>query len=309
MREQIMLKAGLRELCEQYETDCRRRGLRESSIQKYISRCEPFLKGLEDAGVENASDITAERVVRVCLSLKSNYYWEPVHTFLHALAEAGYTDRDYSYVVPVNRRPQPMPSVYTPEEIRRIEAAIDTSIPNGKRAYAMLLLATRLGLRSGDILGLTFQDLDFEKDIIRLTQHKTETHMELPLLPEVRTALLDYIERERGNSEEPYVFLCSVPPYSHLSNSFMRKLVATAVEKAGIDPAGRKVGPRAFRSSLASSMVNDNIPYDVVRKTLGHRDLNAIKSYARLDVEQLRLYALDVPAATGTFARYLQGGL
>ena len=121
-------------------------------------------------------------------------------------------------------------------------------------------------------------------------------------------ALLDYIEKGRGDSEEPYVFLCSVPPYSHLSNSFMRKLVATAVKKAGIDPAGRKVGPRAFRSSLASSMVNDSIPYDVVRKTLGHRDLNAIKNYARLDIEQLRLYALEVPAATGVFLELLVGG-
>ena len=35
-------------------------------------------------------------------------------------------------------------------------------------------------------------------------------------------------------------------------------------------------------------MVNDNIPYEVVRKTLGHTDQNAIRSYARLDLEQLR---------------------
>src|SRR5699024_12830730 len=57
---------------------------------------------------------------------------------------------------------------------------------------------------------------------------------------------------------------------------------------AGIDPDGRKQGPHAFRSSLASSMVNDNIPYEVVRKTLGHTDQNAIRSYARLDLEQDR---------------------
>ena len=105
-----------------------------------------------------------------------------------------------------------MPSVYTPEEIRRIEAAIDTSCSNGKRAYAMLLLATRLGLRSGDIIGLTLQELDFEAGLIHLTQHKTDTPMELPLLPEVEMALRDYIEKERGSSEKPYVFLCNIPP-------------------------------------------------------------------------------------------------
>ena len=306
--ESVGNQTRLKVLPEEYEAHCRAKGLKESSIQLYVKLSRRFLAGLESAGAETVAEINAERVMQACLSLKSTYYWETIHTFMRFLAEAGYTDRDYSYVIPVHRRPQPMPSVYTPEEIRRIEATIDTSCPNGKRAYAMLLLATRLGLRSGDIIGLTLQELDFEAGLIHLTQHKTDTPMELPLLPEVEMALRDYIEKERGNSEKPYVFLCSIPPYSHLSNSFMRKLVATAVEKAGIDPAGRKVGPRAFRSSLASSMVNDSIPYDVVRKTLGHRDLNAIKNYARLDMEQLRLYALEVPAATGVFAEILTGG-
>ena len=298
----------LKALPEEYEAHCRSKGLRESSIQLYGKLSRRFLKCMEDAGVETAAEINAESVTRACLSMKSTFYWETIHTFMHYLAEAGYTDRDYSYVVPLHKRPQPMPSVYTPEEIIKIEAAIDTSQMNGKRAYAMLLLATRLGLRSGDILCLTLKDLDFAAEIIRLTQHKTDTPMELPMVPEVKTALLDYIENERMDSSHPYVFLCTVPPYSHLSNSFMRKLVANAIKRAGIDPAGRRVGPRAFRSSLASSMVNDNIPYDVVRKTLGHRDLNAIKNYARLDIERLRQYALEAPAATGIFANLLAGG-
>ena len=76
---------------------------------------------------------------------------------------------------------------------------------------------------------------------------------------------------------------------------------------AGIDPDGRKQGPHAFRSSLASPMVNDSIPYEVVRKTLWHTDQNAIRSYARLDLEQLRGYAIPVMEATGTFAAFLEG--
>ena len=54
-------------------------------------------------------------------------------------------------------------------------------------------------------------------------------------------------------------------------------------------------------------MVNDNIPYEEVRKALGHTDQNAIQSYASLDVEQLRNYALPVMEATGTFAAFLEG--
>ena len=93
----------------------------------------------------------------------------------------------------------------------------------------------------------------------------------------------------------------------NLLKSSYTKIVRTAIAAAGIDPDGRKQGAHAFRSSLASSMVNDNIPYEVVRKTLGHTDQNAIRSYARLDLEQLRGYALPVMEAAGTFAAFLEG--
>jgi hypothetical protein len=54
-------------------------------------------------------------------------------------------------------------------------------------------------------------------------------------------------------------------------------------------------------------MVNDSISYDVVRKTLGHSDPNAVKSYAKLDINRLRAYALKVPESTGEFAKFLSG--
>lgn len=62
-----------------------------------------------------------------------------------------------------------------------------------------------------------------------------------------------------------------------------------------------------MRSSLASSMINDNVSYEVVRRTLGHTSVNAVRSYAKLDVEQLKLYTLEPPEASGHFAEYLLG--
>ena len=47
-------------------------------------------------------------------------------------------------------RDRPYPSVYTAEEIQKIENSVDQSSPHGKRDYAALLLATRLGIRSGE---------------------------------------------------------------------------------------------------------------------------------------------------------------
>ena len=74
----------------------------------------------------------------------------------------GKSDRDYSVVVPNSRSPQPMPSVYSEEELRKIEAAIDRNTLTGKRDYAIVLLATRLGIRPGNIAYITMKELDFQ---------------------------------------------------------------------------------------------------------------------------------------------------
>ena len=307
-REDIILETSLGRLLEAYADHCRRNGLRESSVQLYWKLALRFLKGLEDAGVTGAADIGPHEVSCACLALKSNYYLSAIHTFLRFLAEEGYTQRDYSCIEPLFKRPQPMPPVYSEAEIRRIEAAVDRQGPHGKRDYAALLLATRLGIRGGDIATLTFEELDFKRNTICLTQQKTATPVSLPMLPEIKAALLDYLEHERASSDSAYVFLSLKPPFSHISVHLLGKLTSTAIRSAGIVPGGRKCGPHAFRASLASSMVNDDVPYEVVRNTLGHTDVNAIKSYAKLDVERLRVYALAVPEATGYFAKFLSGG-
>jgi len=187
-----------------------------------------------------------------------------------------------------------------------MEAAIDRDNPMGKRDYAIVLLATRLGLRLDDIRTMRFDELDFVKDTICLTQKKTLVELKLSIIPELKNALLDYIQNGRPDIDDA-VFLISYPPYRQMGKGGVVSCFHRALHKAKIIRGNRGIGPRAFRSSLASSMVNDGIPYEAVRKVLGHIDANAISHYAKLDIERLRFYALPVPAATGAFADFLAG--
>ena len=302
----VVLPVGLTLLLRSYIERCKAKGYQPRSIELYEKICRWFLRLLADEGVSDADGITTTTVSRACLGLTSNYYYSAIHTFLRYLYDARLLDRDYSCIVPYYKRPQPMPSVYSMEEVQKLEAQTQRN-SCGKRDYAVLLLATRLGLRAGDIATMTFDELDFEHDSIRLVQQKTDVSLELPMLPVIRTSLLDYIQNARGYSDCPYVFLSATPPYSHISVQLIGKIVRTAIAGAGVVSGNRKQGPHAMRSSLASSMVNDDVPYEVVRRTLGHTDVNAIKSYARLDVEQLQLYTLEAPKATGSFAELLAG--
>jgi integrase len=240
------------------------------------------------------------------LALKSNYYLSTVKTFLRAMATMGRTDRDYSGVVPMFKRPQPMPTVYNEDEIQQFEAQVRKRCC--KRNYAIILLATRLGIRSGDIVRMKLSDVDFCEETIRVTQQKTTAEIDLPLVPVIKSALHDYLDNSRPECGSPYIFVREKPPYDKpLKISYIGNMVRRNLDYAGVEKGERHRGPHSFRSSLASSMVNDGISYDAVRKALGHIDQNAIKSYAKLDVEKLRTYALAVPKATSGFAKLLSG--
>ncbi|MCL4319091.1 MAG: hypothetical protein M1596_04260 [Firmicutes bacterium] len=57
--------------------------------------------------------------------------------------------------VPSAGRYQRIPSAWPEDAIARLVAAVDCGNPLGKRDYAILLLAARLGVRVGDIKALT----------------------------------------------------------------------------------------------------------------------------------------------------------
>ena len=301
------LPSGLERLLAEYAEHCRLSGMRESSVALCLKIDRWFLENLATVACESAEQIDAKNVAAACLALKSNYYLSTVKTFLRVLAEIGRTDRDYSGVVPVFRRPQKMPTVYFENEIQQFELQVREH--SSKRNYAMILLATRLGIRSGDIARLRFDDVDFRAETLRITQQKTAAEIELPLVPEIKNALRDYIDNSRPESSSPYIFVREKPPFDNqpLTITYIGNMVRRHLDYSGVESIGRQRGPHGFRSSFASSMVNDGISYDAVRKALGHMDPNAIKSYAKLDVEKLRGYALAVPEATGGFAWLLSG--
>jgi site-specific recombinase XerD len=102
------------------------------------------------------------------------------------------------------------------------------------------------------------------------------------------------------------LFIRAQAPFEKISTSIIRHALTESFKAAGIDISNKKHGPHTLRSSMASSMINSNIPYNIVRKTLGHTDPQAIKHYAKVDIEKLRLHAIDVPAPSGVFAAVLQ---
>lgn len=296
-------------LLENYLSFCKENGNRAETIKGKRKFCGDFLTFLITLGCSAIRNIDSTQICKACLMFDNKDAWAVIRMFLKYLYEESVVEYDYSTIVPHYKRPFAIPTTYSEDEILRFENAIDRSSKIGIRDYAMLLLATRLGMRSGDIVGMTFDEIDFEGNSIHLVQEKTLQPQELPLLPEIKDAIMNYIENVRPTvNNECRIFLRQKAPYQRITTSAIRFATTKYFRKADIDISDKKHGLHTFRSSLASSMVNNQVPYDVVRKVLGHTDPNAIKHYAKVDIEHLREYAIAVPTPSGVFEAFLNGG-
>ena len=295
-------------LTESYSTEvdkycdfCRLRGLADGTI-----RIKKYSLSWFCSVCSLITDISAEYICKACIRITNHNLWGEIRVFLRFLSDEGIIPADYSTVVPHASKPYAIPSVYSIEEIKKIETVIDRTTLLGLRDYAMILLASRLGLRSGDIVLLEYKDIDFDNDEINIIQQKTRKKLHLPLISDVRVALQEYLEA-RASFKDERIFLNVYAPYHPVTTSTMRYSIKKYMALATIDVGTRKHGPHSLRSSLASSMVNDEIPYETVRKVLGHSSNNAIKHYARIDVEKLRLYSLSPDKPSGSFLEFLNG--
>jgi integrase/recombinase XerD len=218
---------------------------------------------------------------------------------------------DYSAKIPMSNytRQSKLPSVYFPQEISALINVIDRGNPKGKRDYAMVLLATRLGLRSSDILGLRFDNIIWEDCRISLNQQKTNTPIDFPLSEEIGSAIIDYLKYARPVSDKPIIFLTLVAPFKELSAPGFANIVQSSLKLAGIDYSKRKRGPHILRHSLASELLKDKIPLPIISEVLGHKNTNSTMYYLRIDIDSLRKCALEVPSISPMFYTRVQNYL
>ena len=290
-----------------YLDECEDSGNKTATINAKRKTCTTFLNYIEKAGCQDISSLSAVLASQALLVYSNKDNYARIRQFLKYLADKGITPCDLSVIVPRYRRRKALPTTYTPAEISSVESAVDTSTDVGKRDLAIIRLATRMGLRSGDIAGLKISEVDFDARYINIVQEKTGQPLSLQMPQEVSDALLSHLENTKGKAEDGYMFHSMSAPHRRITTSIIRHAVTNCFQSAGINISGKKHGPHAFRSTLASSMVNDGVSYETVRRILGHLDPDMIKHYARTDIERLRTCAIEPPAPTGLFGDYLSG--
>ena len=293
---------GFKQSAQSYLSYRKKTGIIEKSNQVFSLYLERFFAFLVQRNILTLDLLSVKDVFEFMASLECyekptvNHTMRAVRYYLKYCHENGFMEQEMFSRLPnphYNRQSR-LPSSYSANEVTRLLESIDLGNPCGIRDYAIILLIARLGLRSSDVANLRFSNIDWEKEVIRLTQVKTGNPLELPLLEDVGGAIINYLKNARPKTGSDHVFVRQVPPYTDFSPGAVGGLVRVHLQKSGIHLEGKKKGSHTLRHSLASRLLEHEIPLPVISEILGHTTTETTMTYLRIDITELRKCALEV---------------
>ena len=293
---------GFRYSAEAYISHREDIGIIKKSNKIFSLYLERFFAFLSRKNIASLDTLSLKDVLDFMASLNCyekptiNHTMRAVRYYLKYCHEHGLMEQEMFSKLPnphYNRQSR-LPSSYSANEVTKLLDSIDLGNPCGIRDYAIILLIARLGLRSSDVANLRFSNIDWEREVIHLNQVKTGNPLELPLLEDVGEAIINYLKNARPETDSDHVFVRQLPPYTDFNPGAVGALVRVRLQRSGIHLEGKKKGSHTLRHSLASRLLEHEIPLPVISEILGHTTTETTMAYLRIDITELRKCALEV---------------
>ncbi|MGA3006925.1 MAG: site-specific integrase [Opitutaceae bacterium] len=244
-----------------------------------------------------ASDVTVfiQRHARRHGSSYARKLVASMRSFLRYLHYKGLNNDDLARAVPKVARwsLSTLPKHLLAAQVKRVLDCCERRTALGRRNYAILLLLARLGLRAGEIIGLTLDDLDWENCRITV-RGKGGRSAQLPLPADVSRAIARYLRQDRPRCDSRSVFIRDYAPIGGLTRATsIAKIVLCGLRNAGVVSARK--GAHLLRHSLATDMLRRGASLDEIGEILRHKSPDTTAIYAKVDVGALRSLALAWP--------------
>lgn len=144
----------------------------------------------------------------------------------------------------------------------------------------IVIFALNTGMRQGEILNLTWKDVDFFRNVVVVYQGKTSQKKTIPLIPTI-------LEILKEKAKIRYFKNNLVFPSQNgtmITSSNLGRAFRFALKKAKIDDFRF----HDLRHTFATRLVQAGVDLYIIQKLLGHRDPRMVQRYAHHSTESLR---------------------
>lgn len=265
----------------------------------YLRHAGSFLLAFADGdGQTELSQLTGPEVRHYVTDLAQHYAPDSVKLIATSIRSLlrfawlhGLCTRDLSPAVGivVVHRFGRLPRALNADEVSRLLAVPDRAKIAGARDYAVLLLLSRLGLRTGEVAALKLEDFDWRSGLIKASVKGGET-LVLPLPADVGSAIVDYLRvRPHAACRNVFVRVRALP--LPLTRGAVTAIVARCATVAGLGT----VHAHRLRHTAARMVLNHGGNLREVSQLLGHSGEQVTMMYASYDLACLRPLARPWP--------------
>lgn len=195
---------------------------------------------------------------------------------------------------PAHWRLAGLPETLCADEVERVLASFDSSLPSWRRGRAIAHCLARLGLRSAEVIGLELEDLNWSDGTIRLRGCKGLRVHVMPMPTSVGESLVDYLRHERPPCKSRRVFVRHVAPVEKpLQPAVVKNAILGAYIRCGMPYTRIHI----LRHSLAARVMDAGGTLKEVADILRHQHLDTAQIYAKVDLRRLEAVAMPWPGS------------
>ncbi len=270
-------------------------GAAESTWELYGSFVRDFLSDKYGGSVVDLSCLRAPDLIRYVTERSTRYKpWTvkvvvtALRSFLRFLQSRNLCDGSLAKALPTIPfwRLSGLPRSLSEEQWNNLLGSFDTTTGIGCRDRGIVCCLGFLGLRAGEVAGLSLDDIDWRAGTISIAPGKARRAGILPLPMDVGKALVAYLRRGRPLTQTRSIFVRHMRPVGiPMTSDSIRAVVRRAFERTGLDTPSK--GTHQLRHTVASRMLQHGATLKEIADVLRHRSIETTRIYAKVNLPML----------------------
>ncbi|MHA5056257.1 tyrosine recombinase XerC [Acinetobacter schindleri] len=262
----------------------------ERDVSDFLNFCQRHALALGDVESTDLRQFMAEKVEQQGLSSSSlQRLLSAIRQFMKWAEQAQYVSFNPADDFQLKRQSRPLPGMVDIETIHQI---LDQPEPEGevqqqmwKRDKAILELLYSSGLRLAEVQGLRIKDIDFNRQLLRITGKGNKTRI-VPFGSKAKDSVMAWLQIYplwHGDFvPEAHVFITQKG--NPLGARQIENRVKLQAQRAGVNV---DLHPHLLRHCFASHMLSNSRDLRAVQEMLGHSVLTTTQIYTHVDFDHL----------------------